>query len=84
MPRIAVARREASLGLTIRTPRKSSNACRFYSPPASILRRAAAVFGCDRGILTMIYYNKVWRLRTPFAGSVRVQILVVWAALIPS
>jgi hypothetical protein len=42
MPRIAVARREAPLGLTIRTPRKSSNARRFITP-VTILRGAPAV-----------------------------------------
>ena len=62
-------------------------------PPVSILRRGAAVSDGDRGVLAMIYYNKVWTLRTPFAGRVRVQILVVQgcacrgfgrAALMPS
>ena len=76
MPRIAVARREAPLGLTIRTPRRSSNARRFTTPchyPAWRPRGS----DCDRGVLFMICYNKVWALRTPSAGSVRAQIQVV-------
>jgi hypothetical protein len=70
MPRITIARREAPLGLTIRTLRKSSNARRFHSPPASSPHRAAAIADFDRGVLAMIYYNNKCGPREPLSRAV--------------
>ncbi len=68
MPRIAVARREAPLGLTIRTPRKSSNARRFHSPLPVSCAAPPRFSTAIEASLAMIYYNKVWAPANPFRG----------------
>ena len=47
-----------------------------FTAPCQHSASRAAVSDSDRGVLFMICYNKVWALRTPFAGGVRAQIQV--------